>query len=94
MGLKPIEVNRLTFKDFSFMEMGYYMREARELDRLRRLQATVMTFAGMGSSKLINPKDILSIPILDNENIIMPIRTREQALQMIDTYIKGEQWQN
>lgn len=94
MELKPIEVYKLTFVEFSMMEMGYFTRRCLELDGLRRLQATIMTFSGMGSSKVINPKDIVGIPLLDNENVVLPIRTRAQALTMVDLYMQSKEWQN
>lgn len=94
MGLKPIEVYRLTLVEFSMMELGAYMREAKELDRLRRLQSTIITFAGMGSSKIVNPSDVLGIPIIDNEEVIMPIRSRDEALKMVNLYMQGLEWQN
>lgn len=94
MGLKPIEVYKLTFVEFAHLEMGHYMREVKELDRFRSLQATIMTFAGMGANKLISPKDVMQIPILDNEDIILPIRTRAEALRMVDLYMQGLEWQN
>lgn len=94
MGLKPVEVYRLTLVEFAMMEMGYFTRRCIELDGLRDLKATIMTFAGMGSSKLINPKDVMGIPFLDNEDAILPVKTRQQALKMIDLYINGEEWQN
>ncbi len=94
MGLKPIEVYRLTIVEFSMMEMGYFTRRCVELDGLRRLQATIMTFAGMGANKVINPKDVIGIPLLDNEDIILPIRSRDEAIKMIDLYLQGLEWQN
>lgn len=94
MGLKPIEVDRLTLYEFAMMEMGYLYRKSDELDRLRSLQATIMTFAGMGSSKLIRPIDVMGIPILDGEDVILPIRSREECFKMIDLYMQGLQWQN
>ena len=94
MGLKPIEVNRLTLYEFAMMEMGDFYRKSEELDRLRRLQATIMTFGGMGANKVINPKDVMEIPIIDNEDIILPIRSRDEAIKMIDLYLQGLEWQN
>ena len=94
MGLKPIEVYRLTIVEFTMMEMGHFARRCIELDGLRRLQATIMTFAGMGASKVINPTDVMGIPFLDNEDIILPIKSRGQALQMIDLYMQSKEWQN
>lgn len=94
MGLKPIEVNRLTLKEFALMELGHFYRRAEHLDGLRDLKATIISFGGMGSSKLIKPTDILGIPLIDNEDIILPIRSRQDALKMIDLYLQSLEWQN
>lgn len=94
MGLKPIEVNRLTLYEFAMMELGHFYRKSEELDRLRTLQSTIMTFAGMRAGKLINPQDVMGIPIIDNEDVALPISSREQAIKMIDLYMQGLEWQN
>lgn len=94
MGLKPIEVYKLTIVEFTMMEMGSFARRCIELDGLRRLQATIMTFSGMGSSKVINPTDVMGIPFIDNEDLLLPIKSREQAIRMIDLYMQSKEWQN
>lgn len=94
MGLKPVEVDRLTFVEFAEMELGYAYREAKELDRLRRLQATVMTFGGMGAKEMFKPKDAMVIPLMDAEQMDRPIKSREDLIKLIDLYIKGLEWQS
>lgn len=94
MGLKPIEVYRLTIVEFTMMEMGHFARRCIELDGLRRLQATIMSFSGMGTNKIIKPTEVMQIPYIDNEDVILPIRNRNEALKMIDLYMQSKEWQN
>lgn len=94
MGLKPVEVDRLTLAEFEEMELGYAYREAKELDRLRRLQATIITWSGMGQKKAIEPKDVFIIPLIDVKESISYIKTRQDIIKIIDLYIKGLEWQS
>lgn len=94
MGLKPVEVDRLTFVEFAEMELGHAYREAKELDRLRRLQATIMTWGGMGAKEMFKPQDAMVIPLLDAKDVESPIKSRADVIKMIDLYIKGLEWQS
>lgn len=85
MGLRPAEVNALTLKDFYLMHSGYKRREEKRWEHTRYLAATVLNYGGMGTKKLVQPKELIPLE-LDSENEIKPIATMRQALKLLKEF--------
>ena len=64
-----------------------FEKRAEEKDLVRSIRTDIINFSGV-VSKMYNPNDILPIPIIDNANITMPIRTIEQALKLLKEFEK------
>lgn len=62
-----------------------FEKRAEERDLVRSIRTDIINFSGV-VSKMYAPNDILPIPIIDNANIIMPIRTIEQALKLLKEF--------
>lgn len=85
MGLKPIEVKALTIREFNLMLTGYRRRQEEEWNHTRHIMAYVLNYGGMGTQQLYKPQDIWPLD-LDTENEVKPIRTMQQALQLLKEY--------
>ena len=64
-----------------------FEKRAEEKDLVRSIRTDIINFSGV-VSKMYAPNDILPIPVIDNANIIMPIRTIEQALKLLKEFEK------
>lgn len=62
-----------------------FEKRAEEKDLVRSIRTDIINFSGV-VSKMYAPNDILPIPVIDNANIIMPIRTIEQALKLLKEF--------
>ena len=85
MGLKPIEVEACTLRDFSLMYTGYKRRQDREWDRTRHVMAFIMNFSGWGAKDFQDPKTIWPLDF-DNENEARKITTLKQALALLKEF--------
>lgn len=87
MGLKPGEVKALTLLEFNLMLTGYHKRRENEWNIARHLMAYTATYAGMGATKFVQPKDVMSLD-LDREGEKKMITTLAQAMQMLKEFKK------
>lgn len=62
------------------------LKEAEELATIRLLRSDIIHFAGMGAGKRYSDQEIMSIPIIDNKNIILPIKTLKEALALLKSF--------
>lgn len=85
MGLKPHEVKTLNFKHFTLMLKGYQARQNREWDRTRHIMSYIASFAGMGSTEIVQPTVIWPLP-QDTYWEKKPIRTVKQALELLKEF--------
>lgn len=63
-----------------------FEKKCETLDMLRDIRADIINFAGMGVTKRISPKDVMSIAIIDNKDLILPIRSIEEALKLLKEF--------
>lgn len=85
MGLRPLEVEACTLRDFSLMMTGYQRREEREWDRTRHIMAFILNFSGWGAKEFQHPKDIYPLGI-DRENEKRRITTLKQAWALLNEF--------
>lgn len=85
MGLKPLEVDVLTMKEFNLMFTGYLARQDREWNRTRHLMSYIVSYAGMGANEFVDPKSIWGLPI-DREDQKKNIKTMKQVLDLINEF--------
>lgn len=85
MGLKPMEVEACTLKDFNMMLIGYQRRQEREWDRTRHIMAFILNYGGWGAKEFQHPKDIYPLNI-DRENDKRRITTLKQALALLKEF--------
>lgn len=78
----------MTIKQYAVMELAMFEKECETLDMLRSIRADIRSFAGMGlkGGKILSPQDVSGIPIIDNKNIIVPIRSVNQAIELLNTF--------
>lgn len=85
MGLKPVEVEACTLRDFDLMMTGYQRRQERDWDRTRHIMSYILNFSGWGAKEFQYPKDILPLNI-DKENERRKITTLKQALALLKEF--------
>lgn len=62
------------------------VKRSEELANIRLIRSDIINFGGMGVTKRVTDKQIMSIPIIDNADIILPIRTLEDALRFLKEF--------
>jgi len=68
------------------MELAMMEKKSEEQAMLRLIRSDIIHFAGMGASKRYSDQEIMSIPIIDNQNIILPIRTVKEAVALLKSF--------
>lgn len=58
-------------------------------DELRLIAGYIVKFGGMGSSDGVTLQQIMHLPLLDNELKELPIRTEEEARQILRILVDG-----
>jgi len=74
------------------MALAMHEKECDEQDKFRTLRADIINFAGMGAKKAITPEQLQEIPLIDNKNLILPIRNEAEALKLLKEF--EEAWQS
>lgn len=86
MGLKPWDLRRMTYSNYCDMSVGHLTKRFEDMEFVRSIETAIVNYGGMGSKKTIKPKDLYSIPWVDNRNIIMPINSKEKAIELLKTF--------
>lgn len=60
---------------------------------LRDIRADIINFSGMGAKKYTQASDISPLPLLDNMNVIVPIRNDNEAHKLLKEF-ETTQWQD
>ena len=68
------------------MKIGKVEEAAEKWNYIRTIETAVINFGGMGTTKYSPANEIRSIPIIDNEGVIIPIRNIEQAYKLLNTF--------
>lgn len=84
MGLKPLEVESCTLREFDLLMTGYHRREEKEWNRTRHMMSYIASCA-YGAPKFIPPRDIITLE-MDKEDGIRPITTLKQALSLLNEF--------
>lgn len=92
MGLKPWEIRRLRYKDYSDMVIGDMMKRAESFNLVRMVETAIINFSGFGGrKKMVTPQEVRRIPVIDNIDVIIPIRSKDEALQLLNRF---KAWQD
>src|SRR5690606_38532816 len=81
-GLKPGEIDAVTWADLNLFYEGYQMRQADEWDRTRNILASIANWAGKVSKRQLSPKELIKLEI-DKEEDILPIRDEYEARELV-----------
>lgn len=68
------------------MELAMMAKRSEEMELIRLVRADIITFAGMGAKKAPSLKQVMSLPIIDNADIILPIRTLDEAVKFLKEF--------
>ena len=63
-----------------------FEQKCEERDMIRTLRADVISFAGMGAKKVYAPKEIDPIPFIDNADLVMPIKSIDEAMKLVKMF--------
>lgn len=67
------------------MALAMYEKECEIQSLVRSLRTDIINFSQC-VSKMYAPKEIESIPIIDNADMILPIKNIEQALKLLKEF--------
>lgn len=82
MGLRPLEVKKLTLAEYALMYIGYHRRHEQKWNHTRHLMYAVINFGGMGTTTPIPPSQIWPLD-MDTYGEIQMITTMAQAIQLL-----------
>lgn len=77
----------LTLKEYERISVGKEEDKAEKWAYVRAIESAIINFGGMGAKNYINETDTRPIPLIDNINIVLPLRTKEQAYKIIDKWL-------
>lgn len=84
MGLKPLEVEACTLKEFNLLMIGYHRREERKWNRTRHTMSYIASCAP-GQTKFVAPRDVIGLE-MDKEDGLRPITTMKQAIALLNEF--------
>lgn len=62
-------------------------KDAEEWDKVRTVQTAILNWGGMGGKdKYYPPEEVMKIPLIDNADIILPIRSMKEALELLKKF--------
>ena len=83
---QPKEVKALTLKEYSIMEVAQFEKKCETQDLIRSLRSDIINFGGMGVKKMVTPQELMPLPLIDNEYIVLPIRSVDEALKLLESF--------
>lgn len=89
MGLKPIEVKALLYKDFNLMLGGYHKRLEQERNHIRHIVWAVMSYSGMGLESPIQPQDVWPLD-MDKEDEKKMITSLKMAMELLNEFMADD----
>ena len=63
-------------------------QDSERLLELRQLGTWIVN-GYQGLERAVNPQDLMKLPLIDNAGIVLPIRTREEAIELIREMLEG-----
>lgn len=63
-------------------------QDSERLLELRQLGSWIVN-GYQGLSKAVQPNELMKLPLIDNVGIVLPIRTREEAIELLKEIIGG-----
>lgn len=84
----------MTIIDYEKYWIANMHKQAKRKDSERQLLATIMNFGGMGVQKYIKSEELIPIPLIDVENIILPIRDIKEAMKVFKMILNEEPLSN
>src|SRR5690606_39984744 len=64
-------------------------QDSERLVELRQLGTWIVN-GYQGLERAVNPQDLMKLPLIDNAGIVLPIRTREEAIELIREMLEGD----
>ena len=68
------------------MEVAQFEARCEKQDFLRTIRSDIINFGGMGTKKMYTPQELMPLPLIDNEHIILPIRSIAEALKLLESF--------
>lgn len=87
--LNPKLVKAITIREYVTLELAMFEKECETLALIRSVRTDIINFSGWGATKKYSPEQIMPIGIIDNKNIISPIRNIDQALKLVESFKHG-----
>jgi len=63
-------------------------QDSERLLELRQLGSWIVN-GYQGLSKAVQPNELMKLPLIDNVGIVLPIRTREEAIELLKEIVGG-----
>lgn len=68
------------------MEVAQFEKKCETQDLIRSLRSDIINFGGMGVKKMVTPQELMPLPLIDNEYIVLPIRSVDEALKLLESF--------
>lgn len=74
------------------MVLAMREKDAEEWEKVRTVQTAILNWGGMGTKdgKYYPPQEVMKIPLIDNADIVLPIRSIEEALKLLKMFEKAQ----
>lgn len=63
-------------------------QDSERLLELRQLGSWIVN-GYQGLSKAVQPNELMKLPLIDNVGVVLPIRTREEAIELLKEIVGG-----
>lgn len=81
------EISQMTWAEYEKKWLAQQYIYTQNKDDFRQLEATIINFGGMGSTTPLEPSKWKYLGLLDADDIILPIRSVEEAMKVFKTVI-------
>lgn len=83
------EIRKLSYPQYYKLWLAKQYQKSEQLDVLRSLETTIFNFGGMGVDKIVTPLEWLKLPLLDIDNVLLPIRDKKRAIELYMSIVNG-----
>lgn len=78
-GLTSKDFYKLSVIDYNKLWASNLYKDSYKSNEFRYLVSVIMNYSGMGLKKPAMPSDVFNVPLIDSEDVLLPIDTQQKA---------------
>lgn len=87
-GLSFKEIKSLSYANYQKLWLANQYKRTLDLSNLREVITAIINYSGMSiPKKPLNPSEVIPLPLNDKDDITLPIRTEEEAIELFKEII-------